>query len=33
VARAGEITDARTINQDNEKAGPRIIEMTLRLRW
>jgi hypothetical protein len=33
AARPGEITAGRTANQDNEKAGARLIEMTLRLRW
>ena len=33
AARPGEITSARTANMDNEKAGQRIVEMTLRLRW
>jgi hypothetical protein len=33
AARPGEITSGRTANQDNEKAGARLIEMTLRLRW
>jgi hypothetical protein len=33
VARPGEIEANRTSDQDNEKAGPRLIEMTLRLRW
>lgn len=31
--RPGEITAARRADQDNEKAGPRMIEMSLRLRW
>lgn len=31
--RPGEITRARGADQDNEKAGPRMVEMTLRLRW
>jgi hypothetical protein len=33
AARPGEITSARTANQDQNKAGARMIEMTLRLRW
>lgn len=33
AARAGEITSERTANQDQNKAGARMIEMTLRLRW
>jgi hypothetical protein len=33
AARAGEITSARGADQDNEKAGPRMVELTLRLRW
>ena len=27
------LTSARSADQDNEKAGPRMVEMTVRLRW
>ncbi|MGH9341942.1 MAG: TonB-dependent receptor domain-containing protein [Acidobacteriota bacterium] len=33
ASRAGQITRARNANQDQEKVGQRMIEMTLRLRW
>jgi hypothetical protein len=33
AAEPGVITSARSADQDQNKAGPRMIEMTLRLRW